>query len=82
MHTITLKTDDSFFMMLNNMVAKFGTSRSELIRNTVINYKETLEKEQLRLQIQRASLKVRTESLNIANEFDVTLELSEIKILS
>ena len=73
MHTITLKTDDNFFMMLNDMVAKFGTTRSELIRNAVINYKETLEKEQLRLQIQRASLKVRTESLNIANEFDETL---------
>lgn len=73
MHTITLKTDDNFFMMLNDMVAKFGTSRSELIRNAVINYKETLEKEQLRLQIQRASLKVRNESLSITNEFDVTL---------
>lgn len=73
MHTITLKTDDNFFMMLNDMVAKFGTTRSELIRNAVFNYKETLEKEQLRLQIQRASLKVRTESLNIANEFDETL---------
>lgn len=73
MHTITLKTDDNFFMMLNDMVAKFGTSRSELIRNAVINYKETLEKEQLRLQIQRASLKVRNESLTIANEFDETL---------
>lgn len=60
-------------MMLNDMVAKFGTSRSELIRNAVINYKETLEKEQLRLQIQRASLKVRNESLSITNEFDVTL---------
>ncbi|MFZ2891255.1 DNA-binding protein [Sulfuricurvum sp.] len=73
MHTITLETDDNFFMMLNDMVAKFGTSRSELIRNAVINYKETLEKEQLRLQIQRASLKVRNESLSITNEFDVTL---------
>lgn len=45
------------------------------------NYKETLEKE-LGLQIQRASLNVRNESLSITNEFDVTLELSEIKILS
>lgn len=73
MPTITLKTDDNFFRMLNEMVAKFGTSRSELIRKAVINYKETLEKEQLRLQIQRASLKVRHDTLAIASEFDDTL---------
>ncbi|MBD3840226.1 MAG: ribbon-helix-helix protein, CopG family [Epsilonproteobacteria bacterium] len=70
MHTITLKADDNFFKMLNQMVATFGTSRSELIRNAVINYKETLEKEQLKTQIQKASLKVRNESLKIANEYD------------
>jgi len=70
MHTITLKTDDTFFAMLNEMVAAFGTSRSELIRNAVINYKETLEKEKLKQQIKKASLKVRNESLKIANEFE------------
>lgn len=73
MHTITLKTDDNFFAMLNEMVAAFGTSRSELIRNAVINYKETLEKEKLKQQIKKASLNVRNESLKIANEFEDTL---------
>ncbi|MDQ1263584.1 MAG: hypothetical protein QG559_585 [Campylobacterota bacterium] len=73
MHTITLKTDDNFFTMLNEMVATFGTSRSELIRNAVINYKETLEKEKLKEQIKKASIKVRNESLKIVNEFDDTL---------
>lgn len=73
MHTITLKTDDNFFTMLNEMVAAFGTSRSELIRNAVINYKETLEKEKLKQQIKKASLNVRNESLKIANEFEGTL---------
>lgn len=73
MHTITLKTDDTFFTMLNEMVAAFGTSRSELIRNAVINYKETLEKEKLKQQIKKASFKVRSESLKIANEFESTL---------
>lgn len=73
MHTITLKTDDNFFAMLNEMVAAFGTSRSELIRNAVINYKETLEKEKLKQQIKKASLNVRNESLKIANEFEGTL---------
>lgn len=73
MHTITLKTDDNFFTMLNEMVATFGTSRSELIRNAVINYKETMEKEKLKEQIKKASLKVRNESLKIANELEDTL---------
>ena len=73
MHTITLKADDNFFMMLNEMATTFGTSRSELIRNAIINYKETLEKEKLKQQIKKASLKVRKESLKIANEFENTL---------
>lgn len=74
MHTITLKTDDNFFDMLNEMVAKFGTSRSELIRNAVTNYKEMLEKEQLKLQIKQASLNTRNNSLQTANELEDTLE--------
>lgn len=74
MHTITLKTDDNFFAMLNEMVKKLGTSRSELIRNAVINYKETLEKEKLKAQIKKASMKVRDESLKISNEFEDTLK--------
>ncbi len=73
MHTITLKTDDNFFTMLNEMAVMFGTSRSELIRNAVINYKETLEKEKLKQQIKKASLKVRNESVKMANEFEDTL---------
>ena len=36
MHTITLKTDDNFFDMLNDMVKKFNTTRSSLIRTAVI----------------------------------------------
>ncbi|MFA7091994.1 MAG: ribbon-helix-helix protein, CopG family [Arcobacteraceae bacterium] len=74
MHTITLKADDNFFTTLNELVSKLGTSRSNLIRNAVINYKETLEKEQLKEQIKKASLKVRHESIQITNEFDNTLD--------
>jgi hypothetical protein len=73
MHTITLKADDNFFTMLNEMAVIFGTSRSELIRNAVINYKETLEKEKLKQQIKKASLKVRNESVKMTNEFENTL---------
>ena len=74
MHTITLKTDDNFFAMLNEMVKNLGTSRSELIRNAVINYKETLEKEKLKMQVQKASMRTRGASLNIENEFEESLQ--------
>lgn len=74
MHTITLKTDDNFFAMLNEMVKNLGTSRSELIRNAVINYKETLEQEKLKMQIQKASMKTRESSLKAAIEFEETLK--------
>ena len=73
MHTITLKTDDNFFAMLNELVATMGVSRSNLIRNAVISYKENLEKEQLRQQIQKASMKVRNESKTVAVEFEESL---------
>lgn len=73
MHTITLKTDDNFFAMLNELVATMGVSRSNLIRNAVISYKENLEKEQLRQQIQKASMKVRNESKKVVAEFEESL---------
>ena len=74
MHTITLKSDDDFFEMLNSMAKNLETNRSDLIRKSVIHYKESLEKEKLKLQIKKASLKVREESLKISKEFEGTLE--------
>jgi len=73
MHTITLKTDDNFFAMLNEMVATLGITRSNLIRNAVVSYKENLEKEQLKQQIQKASMKVRNESKTVAVDFEESL---------
>lgn len=73
MHTITFKTDDNFFAMLNELTAAMGVSRSNLIRNAVISYKENFEKEQLKQQIQKASMKVRNESKTVAAEFEESL---------
>jgi predicted transcriptional regulator len=73
MHTITLKSDDAFFEMLNEMAASLKSTRSDLIRHAVIRYKEDLEKEKLKIQIQKASHKVREESLAITKEFDKAL---------
>lgn len=73
MHTITLKSDDSFFEMLNDMVKSLNTTRSELIRQAVVNYKENLEKEKLKEQMEKASMNVRKHSLQMAKEWEDTL---------
>lgn len=74
MHTITLKTDDNFFEMLNEMVKSLGTTKSELIRSAVVNYKETLEHQALKTQFKKASQRVRENSLATLKEWDETLQ--------
>jgi len=73
MHTITLKSDDTFYNTLEEMVKTLHTTKSDLIRKAVVYYKNSLEKERLKEQIQSASFKVREESLNITKEFESTL---------
>ena len=73
MHTITLKSDDTFYNTLEDMVQILQTTKSDLIRKAVIYYKNALEKEQLKEQIKNASFKVREESLKISQEFEHTL---------
>ncbi len=72
MHTITLKSDDTFYDMLNGMVDSLKITKSELIRRSVIHYQQILEKEKLKEQIKSASFKVRDESLKTTNDFNST----------
>ena len=73
MHTITLKSDDNFYDTLTSMVKDLNTTKSELIRKSVLYYQNVLEKEKLKLQVKQASYKVREESLKISKEFDSSL---------
>ncbi len=73
MHTITLKSDDSFYETLNDMVKTLKITKSELIRRSVTYYREALKQEQLKEQMKRVSLKVRDHSLSMVQEFDETL---------
>ena len=73
MHTITLKSDDTFYNTLEDMVKILQTTKSDLIRKAVIYYKDALEKEKLKEQIKNASFKVREENLKISQEFEYTL---------
>jgi len=72
MHTITLKSDNDFFMMLNEMVNSLGTTKSDLIRKAVVHYRDVLEKEKLKAQLKKASMRVRGESLRVSKEFEDT----------
>jgi len=72
-HTITLKSDDTFYNTLEEMVKSLHTTKSDIIRKSVVYYKNALEKEKLKEQIKDASFKVREESLKISQEFDTTV---------
>lgn len=72
MHTITLKSDNDFFMMLNEMVNSLDTTKSDLIRKAVVHYRDVLEKEKLKAQLKKASMRVREESLRVSKEFEDT----------
>ncbi len=74
MHTITLKSDDNFYDMLENMVAQLNITKSELIRRSVTHYKTLMEKEKLKEQIKNASYKTREDSLRITTAFEKTLD--------
>ncbi len=74
MHTITLKSDDNFYDMLNTMVKKLNITKSELIRRSVIHYQDILEKEKLKEQIKMASFIVRDESIKISKDFEDSVD--------
>jgi hypothetical protein len=74
MHTITLKSDNDFFMMLNEMVKSLDTTKSDLIRKAVVHYRDVLAKEKLKVQLKKASLRVREESLKVSKEFEGTVD--------
>jgi len=73
MHTITLKSDDTFYNTLEEMVKTLHTTKSDLIRKAVVYYKNSLEKERLKEQIKIASFKVREESLKTTKQFESTV---------
>jgi len=73
MKTITLKANDNFLNILNNLAKELNKSKSDIIRTAIIKYNEFIEKEKLKKQFKIASQKVRDESKKIAKEFEITL---------
>lgn len=73
MNTITLKADDDFFATLTNMTKTLKTTKSDVIRKSVLYYNDLLEKEKLKAQIKNASKNVKEHSLKISKELEDTL---------
>jgi len=70
MKTITLKADNEFDAILNQLTSRLHTTRSAVIRNAVRNYLKHLDKEALREQIRSASLKTREQAIQTSVDFE------------
>lgn len=70
MKTITLKADKEFDATLTRLASRLHTTRSSVIRNAVRNYVKYLDREALRHQIRKASLKTRGQATQAAIDFD------------
>lgn len=69
MKTITVKADNEFDALLNQLTSRLHTTRSNVIRNAVKNYLKHLDKEELRQKIQSASLKTREQAIRASADF-------------
>jgi predicted transcriptional regulator len=70
MKTITLKADNEFDALLNQLTSRLHTTRSDVIRSAVRNYLKHIEKEALREKIRSASLKTREQAIQTSVDFE------------
>jgi len=70
MKTITVKADNEFDALLNQLALRLHTTRSDVIRNAVKNYLKHLDKEALRQKIQAVSLKTREQATQASVDFE------------
>ena len=73
MRTITLKSDEQLFELVSSMAQTMKTTKSEVIRKSILHYKDSLETEQLKRQIQQASRKTRKHTLEESLALEDTL---------
>ncbi len=70
MKTITLKADNEFNDMLNQLTLRLHINRSDVIRKAVKNYSKHLDQQALRKKIRSASLKTREQAIQAAENFE------------
>lgn len=68
MKTITLKADNELDATVSRMARDRKKTRSAVIREAIFSYEEHLRRAKLKEQIRSASLKVRNDSLQTAQE--------------
>ena len=69
MKTVTLKADDQFDAELTRLAESLNTTKSQVIRTAVEQYRKQLEKEAMARRIREASLKVRLQASEAEQEF-------------
>jgi len=70
MKTITLKADNEFNDLLNQLTLKLHINRSDVIRKAVRLFSERLDKDMLRQKIKSASLKTRAQAMQANDDFE------------
>jgi predicted transcriptional regulator len=70
MKTITVKADDRFDSTLTKLAKRLKTTKSNVIRSAVLNFKEHIEREELRQRLRDASMKTRKQAEKTASELD------------
>lgn len=73
MKTITLKADPEFDAELTRLAKRLRTSKSAVIREAVGEYKAKLDREAMRKRLREVSLKVRDQTLEELELWDVTI---------
>jgi len=70
MPTITLKADEDFCVALNAMATELKVSKSELVRRAVNADSHNLEREHLKVAMQKASYRVRQLDPDLAEDLE------------
>ncbi len=70
MKTITVKADNEFDAMLNQLASRLHTTRSSIIRDAVRSYAKHIDREALKQQVRAASLKTREQACQSADDFE------------
>ena len=69
MKTITLKADNEFDSLLNQLASRLHKTRSSVIRDAVRNYLQYIDRESLRQKVREASLKTRDQAIQASADF-------------
>ncbi|PCJ86858.1 MAG: DNA-binding protein [Thiotrichaceae bacterium] len=70
MKTITVKADNEFDSLLNQLASRLHATRSSVIRDAVRSYVKHLDREALKQQVRAASFKTREQASQAVGDFE------------